>query len=67
EMEYRSLGLKTQMKYADRLKARKVLIVGDNELIKGKGILRDMISKEQTEIPLDNVVDELIRVNSLNS
>jgi histidyl-tRNA synthetase len=67
EMEYRSLGLKTQMKYADRLKARKVLIVGDNELIKGKGILRDMISKEQTEILLDNVVDELIRVNSLNS
>ena len=67
EMEYRSLGLKTQMKYADRLKARKVLIVGDNELIKGKGIVRDMISKEQTEIPLDNVVDELIRVNSLNS
>jgi len=41
-----------------------VLIVGDNELIKGKGILRDMISKEQIEIPLDNVVDELIRVNS---
>jgi histidyl-tRNA synthetase len=67
EMEYRSSGLKTQMRHADRLKARKVLIVGDNELIKGKGILRDMISKEQIEIPLDNVVDELIRVNSLNS
>jgi len=60
EMEYRSLGLKTQMRQADRLKARKVLIVGDNELIKGRGIVRDMVSKEQIEIPLDNVVDELI-------
>jgi len=67
EMEYRSLGLKAQMRHADRLNACKVLIVGEDELIKGKGIVRDMVSKEQIEIPLDNVVDELIRVNSLNS
>jgi len=60
EMEYRSLGLKTQMKHADRLNACKVLIVGEDELIKGKGIVRDMVSKEQIEIPLDNLVDELI-------
>ena len=62
EMEYRSLGLKAQMRHADRLRARKVLIVGEDELIKGKGILRDMYTKEQIEIPLDNVVDELIRL-----
>jgi len=62
EMEYGSLGLKTQMRHADRLRARKVLIVGEDELIKGKGILRDMVTKEQTDLPLDNVVDELIRL-----
>ncbi|UCF73137.1 MAG: histidine--tRNA ligase [Deltaproteobacteria bacterium] len=62
EMEYRSLGLKAQMRRADRLKARKVLIVGEDELTKGKGILRDMVSKEQRELPLDHVVDELIRL-----
>jgi histidyl-tRNA synthetase len=62
EMEYRSLGLKTQMRRADRLKARKVLIVGEDELSKGKGILRDMVTKEQIELPLDHVVDELIRL-----
>ena len=62
EMEYRSLGLKAQMRYADRLRARKVLIVGEDELTKGKGILRDMFTKEQIEIPLDNLVDELIRL-----
>jgi len=60
DMEYRSLGLKAQMRHADRLNARKVLIVGGDELSKGKGIVRDMISKEQIEIPLDNIVDELI-------
>jgi len=64
EMEYRSLGLRIQMRRADRLKARKVLIVGEDELIKGKCILRDMVTKEQTELPLDNVVDELIRLLS---
>ena len=64
EMEYRSLGLKTQMRRADRLRAGKVLIVGEDELIKGKGILRDMVAKEQIELPLDNVVDELLRLLS---
>jgi len=67
EMEYRSLGLKSQMRHADRLKARKVLIVGDDELMKGTGIVRDMISKGQIEIPLENVIEELIGVISLNS
>ena len=62
EMEYGSSGLKAQMRHADRLRARKVLIVGEDELVKGKGILRDMFTKEQTELPLDNVFDELIRL-----
>ncbi len=62
EMEYTSLGLKIQMRRADRLKASKVLIVGEDELNKGKGILRDMVTKEQMELPLDNVVNELLRL-----
>ncbi len=61
-MEYRSLGLKAQMRHADRLGARKVLIVGEDELMKGRGILRDMFTKEQGEISLDTVVDELLRL-----
>ena len=66
EMEYRSSGLKNQMRHADRLKARKVLIVGEDELRNGKGILRDMLTKEQTDLPLDNVVDELLRLREKN-
>jgi histidyl-tRNA synthetase len=59
EMEYVSKGLKPQMKTADRLGAGKVLIVGDNELEAGKGILRDMETKEQEDIPLDNLVENI--------
>jgi histidyl-tRNA synthetase len=59
EIDYASKGLKAQLKRADRLKARKVLIVGESELASGKGILRDMLAKTQTEIPLDDLVSRL--------
>jgi histidyl-tRNA synthetase len=51
-----------QMRHADRLGARKVFIVGEDELMKGRGILRDMFTKEQREVPLDTVVHELVRL-----
>ncbi|MBN2123584.1 MAG: histidine--tRNA ligase, partial [Deltaproteobacteria bacterium] len=59
EAEYASKGLKAQMKKADRLGARWVLIVGESELDTGKGILRDMEAKTQEEIDLDTVVETL--------
>jgi histidyl-tRNA synthetase len=59
EMEYASKGLKAQMKKADRLGTKKVLMVGDNELASGKGILRDMETKEQVEMDLNDIVSKL--------
>lgn len=61
EMEYTSKGLKAQMKKADRLGAKKVLIVGEDELASGKGILRDMETKGQQEIGLENIVKKLMK------
>lgn len=62
EMEYASKGLKAQMKKADRLGAKKVLMVGDNELASGSGVLRDMETKEQVEMDLTNIVNDLKKV-----
>jgi histidyl-tRNA synthetase len=59
EMDYGSKGLKAQMKRADRLGAKMTLIVGDNELASGKGILRDMKTKEQQEVDLDSLIETL--------
>jgi histidyl-tRNA synthetase len=59
EIDYSSKGLKAQLKRADRLGARRVLIVGDNELASGKGILRDMAAKAQTEVALDDLLSYL--------
>ena len=59
EMEGEARSLKSQMRRADKLKARSVLIVGDDELQKGKVILRDMASKQQEELSLESVETEL--------
>ncbi len=47
-------SLKSQMKQADKLGASFVLIIGENELQTGKGILRNMLNQEQEEVELDN-------------
>ena len=59
EMEGEIRSLKSQMRRADKFKAAAVLIVGDDELAKGKAVWRDMASKQQEEISLDSVEAEL--------
>ena len=61
EMEYNTKSLKAQMKKADRLNAKRVLIVGEDELAKGLVVLRDMKTKEQLEIPVEGLIHSLIK------
>ncbi len=58
-MEYGPKSLKAQMKQANRLDARQVLIVGESELASGAVVLRDMDTKTQREIPLNSIVNTL--------
>ncbi len=55
EIEHREVGLKGQLKRADALRARLALIVGDNELLTGKLILRDLATRQQSEITADEI------------
>jgi histidyl-tRNA synthetase len=59
EMDFSDKGLKGQMKKADRLGARYVLILGDKEMEEGNAVLRDMITKEQSSVSLDGIVEKL--------
>jgi len=59
ELEGEARSLKSQMRRADKFKAKSVLIVGDDELAQGKAVLRDMASKRQDEISLDRIEAEL--------
>lgn len=52
-------SLKAQMKYADKLSAKRVLIIGSSELESGRAVLKDMATGEQTEISLDCVADTI--------
>lgn len=54
-------GLRAQMKHADRLGARYVVILGDTELATRRASVRDMQSGVQEEIPLEVVVEHLRR------
>jgi len=58
-MDLEGKSLKSQMKQADRAKARFVLILGEEELAKGEAVLRDMISKEQQQVPLAGTQEAL--------
>ncbi len=46
-------SLKAQMKYADKLSAKRVLIIGDSEIESGRAMLKNMATSEQTEIELN--------------
>lgn len=54
EFDVAGRGLKAQMKYADKLGARYVIVVGDSELETGMAKLKDMESGEASDIALDD-------------
>ncbi len=48
--------LRAQMKRANRLRARKVIIVGDEELAQGAVRLRDMDTGDEQEVPIEDLL-----------
>jgi len=59
EMDFGDKSLKSQMKRADRLGAKYVLILGENEIEKGAAVLRNMATKAQNTILLPDVVQSV--------
>ena len=59
ECDIMGRSLKAQMKYADKIGARRVLILGDAELESGRANLRTMADGTQTEIVLADAADTL--------
>jgi histidyl-tRNA synthetase len=56
ELDYEGKSLKSQMRRADKFKARYVLILGEDELKKGRAVLRNMEDKSQEEIPMKDLL-----------
>jgi histidyl-tRNA synthetase len=65
EIDFENRSLKSQMRRADKLGASYVLIVGDRELDDGIAVLRNMTTKEQDKVPLENIVRFVVnRINT---
>ena len=54
--------MKAQMRYAEKLGARLVVIQGDEERQKGVVIVRNMSTREQTEVGRAGLVDRVLEM-----
>jgi histidyl-tRNA synthetase len=59
DSDYTGASLKSQMKKADKSGAGHTLIIGEQEIQNGIAILRNMQTKEQSELSLATIIDEL--------
>lgn len=58
-MDHEGRSLKSQMKQAGRVDAAFTLILGEDELAKGEGVLRNMETGEQESLPLAGNFDKV--------
>jgi len=59
DIDYLARSLKAQMKYAGKLNARYVVILGEDEVRSGVAAVRDMAAASQENVPLDQVVSQI--------
>ena len=57
DMDYEAKSLKAQMRSADKLGAKFVLIIGDDEIAKNEAAMRDMQTKEQINVKFSEIVN----------
>lgn len=59
DMDYLDRKVKAQMKSADRLKAKAVIVVGDDELEEQSVMLKDLTTGTQQLVPFTSLIDEV--------
>lgn len=62
DCDHMGRSLKAQFKYADKLSAPLIAILGGDELQKGVVKIRNMATREETEAPLDQAAETLLRL-----
>ena len=63
ERDYLDRKIKAQFKAADRMNARYVAVLGDDELNENKINLKTMATGEQTELPLEDFIDKFHEIS----
>ena len=57
QMNLEDRGIKSQMRSANKSKAKECYILGENEIEKNIIIIKDMDTSEQTEVPLEQFLE----------
>ncbi|MBU0899341.1 histidine--tRNA ligase, partial [bacterium] len=66
-MDWTDKSLKSQLRKADKLKAKFTIILGEEEKAKHKVLIRDMEDKSQEEIPIEKIKEYFIKKFYLES
>ncbi|NLM12702.1 MAG: histidine--tRNA ligase [Epulopiscium sp.] len=56
EADHLGKSVKAQMKYGDKIGAKYSMILGDDEINTGKSVIKNMETREQTEVVLSDIV-----------
>src|SRR5579875_1089924 len=64
DRDYQGRSLKSQLKLADRLQARFVIMIGESELASGKATVKQLATGVQREIPFAELADAIERGGS---
>jgi len=64
ELGYGLRKLPRELERANRLGASWAVIAGDNELARGEAVVREMSSGAQRQVPLDTLVEEILRLRN---
>ena len=61
ELDHMSRGIKPQFKYADKINAKYVIVIGENELKSGKVNIKNMSDGGQSEISIDKIIGFFVK------
>lgn len=61
QMDIMGRNIKNQFKYANRIHAKKTVVIGQEELEQNSFAIKDMATSEQINVPMETIVEELTK------
>lgn len=61
DLDHAARSMKAQFKYANKIGAKRVVVIAGDELERGVVKLRDMEASSETEVPMDEIVNTLAK------
>lgn len=65
DMDFSDRKMKAQMKSADRKQARFVIVIGETELESGKAAVKEMATRDQQQVPFEQLADTILKSKSM--